>query len=203
MSKKSNPEDKLERACRLVGRFQYHFAGIEQKIDQGVKKLLDLDDRAGLIVTSSMDFFKKLNLLWAVAYEQAINDKARKFVDRTFKDVSAVNTNRQLVIHSSFEPAPSGDVQFKRTVAKDGRVRVDDQVWGEKEFNDQCAKMQRLADDLHKLVDVIGPAPVDSVITWLSALSEPVPPHRPEPAGMRKAYQGLFSSIPGSKKAHR
>ena len=36
MAKRSNPEDKLERACRLVGRFQYHFARIEQKIDQGV-----------------------------------------------------------------------------------------------------------------------------------------------------------------------
>jgi hypothetical protein len=87
--------DPLEGACRLVGRFQYHFARIEQKIDRGVIKLLALDERAGLIVTSSMDFFKKLNLLWAVAYEQASNDKARKFVDRTFEAVRKVNTERQ------------------------------------------------------------------------------------------------------------
>jgi hypothetical protein len=120
--------DPLQLACLLVGRFQYHFARIEQKIDQGVIKLLDLDDKAGPIVTSSVDFAKKLNLLWGVAYKQASNDQGREFVDVTCKAVFAVNTDRQLVIHSSFEPANTGDVQFKRTVAKDGRVRVDDQV---------------------------------------------------------------------------
>jgi hypothetical protein len=199
--------DPLEAACRLVGRFQYHFGRIEQKIDQGVIKLLDLDDKAGPIVTASVDFAKTLNLLWAVANQQATNDKGRRFVQRTFKAVLAVNTDRQLVIHSSFEPTPNGDVQFNRTVAKDGRVRVDDQVWGEKEFNDQYTEMKRLVADLDKLVDVIKPAPVQGVITWLSALSEPVPLHRPGSPDMRRVTRGstqvLFSPIPGSKKPDR
>src|SRR6266487_7032729 len=86
--------DPLQQACLLVGRFQYHFARIEQKIDQGVIKLLDLDDKAGPIVTGSVDFAKKLNLLWAVAYEHATNDTGREFVDRTCKDVFAVNIDR-------------------------------------------------------------------------------------------------------------
>jgi hypothetical protein len=150
-----------------------------------------------------MDFFKKLNLLWVVANQQATNDEARKFVGRPFKAVSAINSDRQLVIHSSFEPAPAGGVQFKRIVPKKGRVRVDDQVWGDKKFEEQYTKMQRLDDDLHKLVGVIKPAPVEGVITWLSALSEPVPLHRPESPGMRKVYQALFSPIPGSKKSDR
>jgi hypothetical protein len=166
--------DPLQQACLLVGRFQYHFARIEQKIDQGVIKLLDLDDKAGPIVTGSVDFAKKLNLLWAVAYEQATNDKTRKFVDRTCKDVFAVNIDRQRVIHSSFEPAPTGGVQFKRTIPREGRVRVDDQVWGDKEFDDQYTKMKRLDDDLDKLVNVIKPAPVPDVSLWMSPLSEPV-----------------------------
>ena len=37
----SKPEEKLARACHLVGLFQYHFGRIEQKIDQGVIKLLE------------------------------------------------------------------------------------------------------------------------------------------------------------------
>jgi hypothetical protein len=36
----SNTSDPLERACLLVGRFLYHFARVEQKIDQAVIKLL-------------------------------------------------------------------------------------------------------------------------------------------------------------------
>jgi hypothetical protein len=173
VAKRSNRK-KLARACRLVDLFQYHFGRIEQKIDQGVIKLLDLDDKAGPIVTASVDFAKKLNLLWAVANQQATNDKGRRFVERTFKAVFAVNTDRQLVIHSSFEPAPSGDVQFKRTVAKDGRLRVDDQVWGEKKFDNQYTKMEKLAGDLDKVVAMIKPAPVPNVTLWMSPLSEPV-----------------------------
>ena len=166
--------NRLQQACLLVGRFQYHFARIEQKIDQGVIKVLDLDDKAGPIVTASVDFAKKLNLLWAVAYKQATDDKGREFVDRTCKDVFAVNTDRQRVIHSSFEPAPTGGVEFKRTVASHGRVSVDDRVWGDKEFDDQYTKMNTLADDLDKLIDVIKPAPVPDVTLWMSPLSEPV-----------------------------
>jgi hypothetical protein len=183
MAKGSHPEDKLARACRLVGLFQYHFARIEQKIDQGVIKLLDLDDKAGPIVTGSVDFAKKLNLLWAVAHGQATNDKGREFVDRTCKDVFAVNIDRQRVIHSSFEPAPTGGVQFKRTVASHGRVSVDDRVWGDKEFDDQYTKMTRLADDLDKLIDVIKPAPTVGRIDWLTSLSDIV---RIDPVGRTK-----------------
>src|SRR5262245_63934496 len=108
MAKGSKPKDKLARACRLVGLFQYHFGRIEQKIDQGVIKLLDLDEKAGPIVTGSVDFAKKLNLLWAVANEQATDDQGRKIVDQTCRAVFGINTTRQLVIHSSFEPAPTG-----------------------------------------------------------------------------------------------
>jgi hypothetical protein len=70
MAKRSNPKDKLAQACRLVGLFQYHFALIEQKIDQGVIKLFDLDARAGLIVTGSVDFARKVNFVWTAAYQQ-------------------------------------------------------------------------------------------------------------------------------------
>ena len=140
--------DPLEQACLLVGRFQYHFGRIEQKIDHGVIKLFDLDENAGPIVTGSLDFAKKLNLVRTAASQQAGNAKDRKFGEDTCKGVFDINDVRQLVIHSSFEPTSSGDVQFRRTVAKDGRVRVHDQVWGEKEFNKQYAKINKLADDL-------------------------------------------------------
>jgi hypothetical protein len=179
--------DPLQQACHLVGKFQYHFAHIEQKIDQGVIKLLDLDDKAGPIVTGSVDFAKKVNFVRTAAFQQASNEEDRKFGEDTCEGVFAVNNVRQLIIHSSFEPTPTGGVQFNRTVARDGRVRVDDQVWDDKKFHDQYAKMQRLAIDLNKLIAVIKPVPVPGVITWLSSLSEPVRISRPDTPGMRKA----------------
>jgi len=108
--------DPLEAACSLVGRFQYHFGRVEQKIDQAVIKLLDLDDKAGPIVTGSVAFASKLNFVRTSAYEQAGNNKDKQCADDTCNDVFKINNDRQIVIHSSFEPAPSG----WRTIQEDG-----------------------------------------------------------------------------------
>jgi hypothetical protein len=167
VAEESKPEDKLARACRLVGLFQYHFARIEQKIDQGVIKLLDLDDKAGPIVTGSVDFARKVNFVRTAASQQARNEKDRKFGEDTCKGVFDINDDRQIVIHSSFEPAPNGGVQFKRTVAKDGRVRAYDEVWREKKFDDQYTKMKKLAVDLAKLIAVIKPVATVGPIHWV------------------------------------
>jgi hypothetical protein len=151
--------DPLEQACALVGRFQYYFARVEQKIDQAVIKLFDLDEKAGAIVTGSVDFAKKLNFVETSADQQAANDVDRRFGKDTCDDVFAVNTARQIVIHSSFEPALNGRVQFKRTVASHGRVRVDDPVWDETKFSDYYEKMIRLEADLNSLILLIKPLP--------------------------------------------
>jgi hypothetical protein len=191
--------DPLQQACRLVGLFQYHFARIEQRIDQGVIKLLDLDYKAGPIVTGSVDFAKKLNLLWAVAYEQATDDKGRKFVDKTCGAVFTVNDDRQVVIHSSFEPAPNGGVRFKRPVAKRGRFHVNDPVWDDKKFDAQYKKMTRLADDLDQLVEEIKPAPTVGRLGWVT-VSGPVR-LRIDPIGSTKPDRWIKPI--GSKKSDR
>src|SRR5258708_21171724 len=121
---RKNMADPLEAACALVGRFQYHFGRVEQKIDQAVIKLLDLDEKAGPIVTGSVDFAKKVNFVRTSAYEQAGNENDKQFAEKTCTDVFDINNVRQIAIHSSFEPAQDGSVQFRRTVARDGRIRL-------------------------------------------------------------------------------
>jgi hypothetical protein len=149
--------ETLEAACSLVGRFQYHFGRIEQKIDQAVMKLLDLDDKAGPIITGSIDFANKLNFVRTSAYQQAGNDKDKQFADDTCDAVFKINDARQIVIHSSFEPAPNGGVHFKRTVARQGRVRVYDKVWDDKAFSDHYSEMSKLEADLDRLIQLIKP----------------------------------------------
>jgi hypothetical protein len=161
--------DPLETACSLVGRFQYHFSRVEQKIDQAVIKLLDLDEKAGPIVTGSVDFAKKLNFVRTSAYQQAVNDEGKEFAEKTCKDVFAVNGVRQIVIHSSFEPH-NGGVQFRTTVAAAGRVRVDDQVWNDSKFSEHYSTMRKLEAELDKLIELIKPVkpPIDWFMAWES-----------------------------------
>jgi hypothetical protein len=157
--------DPLETACSLVGRFQYHFGRVEQKIDQAVIKLLDLDEKAGHIVTGSVAFASKVNFVRTSAYQQAVNEKDKEFAEKTCDDVFAVNNVRQIVIHSSFEPHDGG-VQFRRTVARDGRVRVDDQVWNGEKFSEHYSTMRKLETDLDRLIELIKPVPIDWFMAW-------------------------------------
>ena len=159
--------DQLEAACSLVGRFQYHFGRVEQKIDQAVIKLLDLDEKAGPVVTGSVAFASKVNFVRTSAYQQAVNDGDKKFAEKTCDDVFKINDVRQTVIHSSFEPH-DGSVQFRRTVARDGRVRVDDQVWNDSKFSEHYSTMKKLEADLDKLIGLIKPvkAPFDWYVPW-------------------------------------
>jgi hypothetical protein len=185
--------DALQQACSLVGLFQYHFARVEQKIDQAVIKLLDLDEKAASIVTGSVDFAKKLNLVRTSAYLQAGNDKDKKLADDTCVDVFNINMDRQVVIHSSFEPAPAGGVQFRRTVAKNGRVRIDDQVWDDEKFSQRCSEMRRLEADLDKLIRLIKPVEVPN-FGWYMPLSDMT--HRNTSLPLRVAAMNALVGVP-------
>jgi hypothetical protein len=183
MSNNSDEEDALGRACALVGRFQYHFARVEQKVDQAVSKLLDLDDKAASIVTGSVDFAKKLNLVRTCAYQQAGNEADRNFAQVTCDAVFSVNNDRVFVVHSSFEAAANG-VQFKRTVAKDGKVTAHDQTWDAERFWQSYQKMRTLQDDLDQLITRI--APTDAALRWI------IPGLLPElPAHLQQAQTPL------------
>lgn len=169
-------ENPLEHACALVGRFQYHFAHVEQKIDQAVIKLLDLDEKAATIVTGGSDFAKKLNFVRTYANEQADNEEDKKFGEKTCGQVFAINDVRQLVIRSSFDPAPGGGVQFRRTVAKDGSARIHEETWDDKKFSELCENMSALEMDLEILINrVIRPGQVPPFkFDWSSPPAAPV-----------------------------
>jgi hypothetical protein len=62
MSNTSTELSPLDQACRLVGRFFYYFARVEQKIDQAVIKLSDLDEKVAPVV-ASLDFGRKVELV--------------------------------------------------------------------------------------------------------------------------------------------
>jgi hypothetical protein len=132
MSNASPPPDPLERACSLVGRFLYHFSRVEQKIDQAIIKLLDIDEKVAPVVTGGIDFARKVKLVKNCAKEQANNPADEEFADNTCNEVFKINEDRQIVAHSSFEPVSDGGVQFKRTATKDGRVRT--LVWTDTKF---------------------------------------------------------------------
>src|SRR5262249_2046841 len=118
----SNTEPSpLDQACSLVGRFFYSFARVEQKIDQAVIKLSDLVEKVAPIV-AGLDFGRKVDLVRSSAKAQLTETKDQQFAIKTCNKVHELNMDRRMIAHSSFEPTPEGNVQFRKIVTKDGKV---------------------------------------------------------------------------------
>jgi len=57
----------LDRACYLVGRYFHSFGAMEDALDGAIIKALGLEEDArGRIVTSNLDFVKKVKMLESV-----------------------------------------------------------------------------------------------------------------------------------------
>src|SRR5690242_18585732 len=134
------PNERSDHACMLVGRFLYHFARVEQKIDQGVIKLFELDSKIAPAVIGSIDFAKKVNLVRTAVLLQTNEESPKKTVSGTFSRVFSINMDRLVVAHSSFEATEEGGVQFKRVSAKDGRVETIAPLWSSNDFAQRYSK---------------------------------------------------------------
>jgi hypothetical protein len=170
----------LERACALVGRFIHHHGRIEQKINHAVIKLLDLDERNASVVVSLVTFANKVTLLEAAASDQAQKEEDKKFARSTRGKIFAINDDRNVVAHSSFEPAPDGDgVQFKRTKTKDGRI-PDVALWKEEDFTKKYRAMKELEGELDRLIEIIKPVPWgwQPNFDWVPSWQETYQPRR-------------------------
>jgi hypothetical protein len=147
-----------ERAYAHVGRFIYQFARVEQKIDQALIKLSDLDERVTPIV-AIIDFGRKVDLMRRSANAQVSNAKDKKFANETCDRVHEINRHRRMIAHVPFEPASSGAVQFRKTVTKDGVVCLVDEPWTDKEFSECYEEMSALEIALNRLIELIKPVP--------------------------------------------
>jgi hypothetical protein len=149
--------DPLAEACELVGCFLYHFSRMEQRLDCALIKILELDEDVAPVITANIDFAKKANLVRTAAAHQLKKSPHLPSVQGMFKRVYAMNDARTIVAHCAFEPASGGAVQFKRTQAKDGKIRTKDPKWTKEEFAKACHDLQALDMELIDHVTKVRP----------------------------------------------
>jgi hypothetical protein len=142
--------DDLSKACQKVGRFLYDFALVEQEINERIAAILNLKGDAADVVSNSVDFFRKANILRTIAFETAPPEE-KDAIGKLFSMIAKENDNRVLMAHSSFEPANEEGVQFSRTVARDGKVTVHDPLWTKQQFEQASARLTDIQGKLAKL----------------------------------------------------
>ncbi|KRQ09148.1 hypothetical protein AOQ71_21190 [Bradyrhizobium manausense] len=131
------------------------FAQIEGELDIAIGKLFELEKDNSLILTASIDFFKKCNIVKTALNAQDDGSK-EKAIREAFSDVARVNDLRQIVAHSMFEGHAPDGVEFRRNTAK-GALKKEIVAWSEKDCDAHFIKMEQVRRDLHFLVQKIAP----------------------------------------------
>ncbi len=103
------------------------------------------------MVANGVDFMRKANLLLTVALETA-PEAEKESIGKLFRAVADQNNKRIIMAHSMFEPAAANeDVQFRRTVARDGKVNKSDPLWTKQNFEDSYKRLRDIRERLTKL----------------------------------------------------
>jgi hypothetical protein len=145
--------DPLARACELVGRFLYHFARVESRLDEAITKLFKLDHETARVITT-IDFFKKRNIVqWALKHQNSNAATPIESIDTTFSLIAEENDARKIMAHGAFEPDPGDDgVKFPKIV---------NPHWTEQRFQQHFAKLEALDRDLEEIVRKLEPGQIE------------------------------------------
>jgi hypothetical protein len=184
MSNTSTELPPLDQACCLVGRFFYYFARVEQKIDQAVIKLSDLDEKVAPVV-ASLDSGRKVELVRGSARAQLTEAKDRQFATDTCNKVHELNMDRRMIAHSSFEPAAGGSIQFSRIITREGKIINIAEPWSATNFSERFRDMEALIRELDRLILLIKPLPP---FGWFNSWQETY--HRSSSAAVLAATSG-------------
>jgi hypothetical protein len=138
-----------KEACELVGRFLYYFAQVESEIDTSIIQILDLKSHAAAVISSGIDFSKKVNILTIISSETALPEDSKNN-ESLFKKIFKQNDNRKIAAHCVFEPAGDG-VQFTRTTSNNGRITTHDPIWTKKYFEDAYEELKTIRDGIKTL----------------------------------------------------
>src|SRR5262245_20704130 len=98
----SKRERDLEKAWKYVGRFMHSFAQVEAGVDNIFGLMFNLNAISYLLLYSSLDLHKKLDLVEFGFKDQGVDH------GKILYRVRELSTIRNAIAHSSFEPVLSG-----------------------------------------------------------------------------------------------
>jgi hypothetical protein len=141
--------------CQVVGRYLNNFNEVEERMDRAIAQLLRLKLSMAPIVTSAIPFARKVSMLRLALYARTKSQNRRAAIDKLFKKITALNTDRNVLAHHSFRTTKNG-VQFKRTRVRRS-IRKDDPIWSFKKFYDDWSMTDTLKRQLDAALFLIKP----------------------------------------------
>lgn len=156
MDQDHSADAQLDLACQQVGKFMYHFAQVEAALDCIIGKVLDLDETQIRILAATLPLAKKISTARCAIAEQEKPKRWRDAADKVFSKIARINTDRNVVAHSSFAPAEGGAVEFSHAAA-DRQLIATRKVWTREMFSQRSQTMKDACETLAAIAEEIFP----------------------------------------------
>jgi hypothetical protein len=139
---------RSREAFALVGEFMWHFAMLEDDLNNLVEQMMGLETMNGAILINHLDIAKKVNLAVCGMQLQPIDQKA---AIKDLNKIFGINEDRKIVAHCLFGPTTEGEaVDFHRTTTNK-KLSLDLVTWTKDDFR---AKFERMTEVRNRLVDL-------------------------------------------------
>jgi len=140
-------------AQRLVGQFLQSFALLEQALNAGIGKILDLDKDKTEIVCANIPFARKAGVFFSAEHRTAsMPDQSRaKLLKDTRGSVLALNDWRVIFAHHPFTSDGQDGVRLRRVVANT-KLEIRDIQLSPGDVDKLCDKAKGAAGDIDRIV---------------------------------------------------
>ncbi|KFG66734.1 hypothetical protein [Microvirga sp. BSC39] len=155
---------RYQETYEMVGEFMWHFAMLEDDLNNLVEQMMGLETINGAILINHLDIAKKVNLAICGMQLQPINQQA---AIKDLNKIFGINDDRKIVAHCLFGPTKEGGaVEFHRTTTNK-KLSLDLVVWTKDDFKAKFEKMTALRKSLVDLTNTVKIVQSELFSTWL------------------------------------
>ena len=147
------------KAFEYVGAYLFRFAKMEDELNSAIERVFNLSAPAAAILFSTLDLFKKLNVIQAAVLAHFSDAQGRQISEakgsefkNLFRDLMRINDERVIVAHAPFRPDKNEGVIFDRVSAK-GSLKRESLRWDYASFDGRLTNIEELAARLKTFVD--------------------------------------------------
>ena len=211
--------NELKRAFELVGQFMWNWAGLEERVNNGYRRLFRLTGVEGYMATANLTLRDKIHAIRTVVHWYC--QRQGEWAVQADKDLRAIidmsSERRNVAAHNRFLPHASGGVEFITIKAK-GKFSVPDVIWTPEDFEAIEDEIERLSKRVGSIVghavisrnvaagaSQLGNALAQSPTQTLNALAvgwDP-PPQLPDSRGFLSPTQTEAPQTPPEKRASK
>jgi hypothetical protein len=148
----------LYRGYQLIGEFVFNWNLLEEGLNDAIGKGLQLHGTKRFVATANISFRDKLSMVKTLV-ELKRGDYGNEWADAASSVLNKIGKlagHRNLIVHTPFNVAEDGTVQFLKVEAK-GRFGLPDIRWTEAMFRQRYREIQKLDMAVEEITQEIGP----------------------------------------------